>query len=399
MPASRSVPSVSARMQATGTTVFGFTYLGIFFLAPSDLDRYFALTGHWWRWLGIAVVLASALAVVAVGVTRRIDRLEPVAVGCALAFLALIAAWFAGWDGHVGQVPANGFDHGIVFIPQIASCLLVLCGRLGFAVANLVVAGGLSLLVASIASGGVAWVDLAAGLWVLALAGIYLGICWAVMSAAHRFDEQRQEAAARAVALLRSNVRDAERRRIDAMVHDRLIALLTALRPGPLSVGFRQNISGVLDELANWSTEVEPGAERIRATEFLQRLRLSVDDLGSGVEVEAVVSAPPGTEFPAAAADTVIEAVGEAVRNFHRHAGPEASGAVLCGVGPDRISAVVVDDGVGFDPEAIPAHRIGVALGILERMRQLDGGTSRVVSAPGAGTRVELGWADPGADR
>ncbi|WP_040518171.1 sensor histidine kinase [Gordonia neofelifaecis] len=397
MPGRSEQPSASSRMQSTGTMVFGVTYLGIFLLAPSDLSQYASLTADWWAWLSGAVVVASALAFFVGGLSRRVELLAPVAYVCAAAYLLVAVAWFIGWTGQSGaDSSASAFDFGLVFLPQVGSCVLVLCDRIAAAVVNLLVAGGLSLFAAAIVSGGADWTDFVSAFWALSLASIYLVICWAVMSGARRFDERRRAAGAQTAELLQSRVRDAERRRLDAMVHDRLIALLMALRPGPLSEGFRWAMGSVLDEIANWSTDTGTGRDQVAATEFVQRLRVSVDELGSGLDIETIVTAPRDAEYPAAAADAIVDAVGEAVRNFHRHAGPGAAGAIRCGVEPDRLSAVVVDDGVGFDPAAVPAHRIGVALGILERMRQLEGGSSRVVSEPGHGTRVELMWVQSG---
>jgi signal transduction histidine kinase len=51
----------------------------------------------------------------------------------------------------------------------------------------------------------------------------------------------------------------------------------------------------------------------------------------------------------------------------------------------------VVDDGVGFDLDAVGAHRFGLALSVLDRMAAV-GGCATVESAPGRGTVVRLRW-------
>lgn len=55
----------------------------------------------------------------------------------------------------------------------------------------------------------------------------------------------------------------------------------------------------------------------------------------------------------------------------------------------DHVNVFVRDRGVGFDPDAVPADRRGVAESIEGRMRRA-GGTALVVSSPGSGTEVEL---------
>ena len=49
----------------------------------------------------------------------------------------------------------------------------------------------------------------------------------------------------------------------------------------------------------------------------------------------------------------------------------------------------VRDRGPGFDPEAVPADRMGVRESIVGRMER-NGGSARIRSAAGGGTEVEL---------
>ncbi|MGB3697419.1 MAG: hypothetical protein WBA05_08300 [Gordonia sp. (in: high G+C Gram-positive bacteria)] len=58
-----------------------------------------------------------------------------------------------------------------------------------------------------------------------------------------------------------------------------------------------------------------------------------------------------------------------------------------------RLTVVIADDGIGFDPTAVPPTRFGIAISIRGRMHRLDGGECTIVSAPAAGTRIELRWA------
>ena len=66
----------------------------------------------------------------------------------------------------------------------------------------------------------------------------------------------------------------------------------------------------------------------------------------------------------------------------------------------NRVSVLVEDDGVGFDPdEVLGTSRLGL-VGIRERAESL-GGTFVIESAPGSGTTVvvEVPIADPNPDR
>ena len=87
----------------------------------------------------------------------------------------------------------------------------------------------------------------------------------------------------------------------------------------------------------------------------------------------------------------LAEAVGEAVRNSVGHAGPDAECAVLVEIG-DALRVTVADDGVGFDPGAVPPERLGIEVSIRQRLRELPGAQARLRSAPGEGTTVQMAW-------
>jgi signal transduction histidine kinase len=89
---------------------------------------------------------------------------------------------------------------------------------------------------------------------------------------------------------------------------------------------------------------------------------------------------------------TVFRAVQEAVHNIERHA--DAATAVIQTTAKDgRLWIEVEDDGAGFDAGAFTVPdgdgRGWGLLGMRERV-ELLGGSMRVDSAPGQGTRVEL---------
>jgi signal transduction histidine kinase len=78
----------------------------------------------------------------------------------------------------------------------------------------------------------------------------------------------------------------------------------------------------------------------------------------------------------------------EAMVNAAKHAQVEEI-SVYAEVEPDEVNVFVKDRGKGFDPEAVPDDRHGLADSVLGRMDR-HGGTVRLRSTPGEGTEVHL---------
>ena len=99
---------------------------------------------------------------------------------------------------------------------------------------------------------------------------------------------------------------------------------------------------------------------------------------------------PPGT-FSGAVIRTVAAAAAEAVRNSNRHAHSTTPTTVTVSLDSPKLTVVVADDGRGFDPQTVPADRLGITVSIRDRMAAI-GGSADIDSAPGRGTRVSLRW-------
>ncbi|GAA3751268.1 MacS family sensor histidine kinase [Streptomyces tremellae] len=114
--------------------------------------------------------------------------------------------------------------------------------------------------------------------------------------------------------------------------------------------------------------------------------------------------AEPGAPvlLPAHAAAELAAAVGAALDNVRRHAGPEAGAWILVEDGPDGVVVSVRDDGPGIPEgrlaQAADEGRLGVAQSIRGRLRDL-GGTAELVSVPGQGTEVEMTVPRPAGSR
>ena len=95
---------------------------------------------------------------------------------------------------------------------------------------------------------------------------------------------------------------------------------------------------------------------------------------------------------PAPVADAIAESAHAALSNVVRHASA-ATATLRLGRVADTVVVEVADDGPGFDPATVPAHRYGLRESVRGRMASV-GGRADVESRPGAGTRIRLEWSD-----
>jgi PAS domain S-box-containing protein len=124
---------------------------------------------------------------------------------------------------------------------------------------------------------------------------------------------------------------------------------------------------------------------------FLPALTQYLRRFGENYGIAVELSAPP--EFGAGAFEPMVEAqllriVQEALTNVRKHAGAR-SVRIGLSVYDSRAEAIVQDDGAGFDLEVLETaegQKFGLRF-MRERAAEV-GGSVRVQSAPGAGTRV-----------
>ncbi|WP_051799343.1 ATP-binding protein [Catenuloplanes japonicus] len=166
-----------------------------------------------------------------------------------------------------------------------------------------------------------------------------------------------------------------------AVLHDTVAATLTAAASrGAGSPELRARARADLSRL-------EPAAR----TATFADLTTPPEHSTLGVTV-VLATACPDPAIPAHAIDALLAARDEAFRNVERHAGTDQAHLRVRVPAPGTVELDIVDVGRGFRPADVPAGpRLGLRLSIEARMRRA-GGSARVVSTPGRGTRVELRW-------
>jgi signal transduction histidine kinase len=235
----------------------------------------------------------------------------------------------------------------------------------------------------------------------ITFAGIFSAIAIVAVANGRSLDAAASTARGTDASAAATLARDREHARIDALVHDEVIAtLFLASQDLPeLHDSVRRQASVALAHLARLRVPQPESSAPVDASDFVASLRDTLDALSP--EVALTVRGARLDPVPADVAATLIDATSEAVRNSLAHASGPASVArtvartVALQLAQDSIAVTILDDGVGFDPRAVPPIRLGIAVSITGRLEAIRGGSASVTSAPGAGTRVELRWSSP----
>ena len=380
-------------VQAAGAGIIGAAWFVYLSLATTSFTVAGAHAATWWLPLFIVVVVFNGISLLWVAARRRIDLLAVVGTLGAIAYTVVLSLWFAAGSGYVLQsgTPGSAITLWFAMLPTLCSVVLVLARQRVLASVTVAIAVPLTEMVASYTwSGGFDSDALVRTMWSVAWAGVYTALAATAVVFADRLDAERASSAELAQAAAVEDAREDHERRVDALVHDRIIAFLLALRAGPPDAATRTAAADVLYELDHWGDDTALPAT-VDAEALVRRLRGAVSRLGDDVAVRTDVAAG-AVEYPWEAVDALVESCGEAVRNFYRHGGPGASCVVVAVVDDDEVVVTVADDGAGFDPETVPAGRFGVANGIIGRMAVVPGGSASIHSAPGDGTRIRLRW-------
>lgn len=224
-------------------------------------------------------------------------------------------------------------------------------------------------------------IDTLAALGPAVAAAVAMVLCVRLME---RMDERFERARADHLAAVRDAVeqeaRLAAHHRAQAILHDDVLAALRAC--GTAAVP-REDAAASAERA--WYALVSVDDERHATRDLVTDLR-EVEVPGLAVDL---TTAQPELALPAPVAQAVRDAVAEALRNARRHAGVETATVLVRG---DRraLRVAVADSGRGFDPDRT-SQSYGLEQSVRRRMSDV-GGRAIVVSAPGAGTRIELDW-------
>ena len=177
-------------------------------------------------------------------------------------------------------------------------------------------------------------------------------------------------------------VRATERAEIAAHLHDSVLQTLALIQRRAGSETDVVRLARAQErELRGWLYR-DPGKDAGQLSEGINAAAAEVEDsLGHAVEVVTVGDCAMSERHEA-----LVQAAREAMLNAARHGGGAVS--VYLEVTDGAAEVFVKDRGPGFDPDAVPADRLGVRESIVGRMNR-HGGTA-IINSSQAGTEVRL---------
>jgi signal transduction histidine kinase len=201
-----------------------------------------------------------------------------------------------------------------------------------------------------------------------------------------------------------------ERKRIAGDVHDDSIQVMSAHVMNLQLLRRRVDDPELADRIRELEESGRDATARLRDLVFelhsptlddhglVPALEVLVDRAFEGQVVTASVTSTLTDEPPRATSATAYRIAQEAVRNAQLHAHAQTVRVEVARTDDDCLVVRVVDDGAGFDPDAVddrPGH-LGLR-GMRERAAAV-GGAVTVISVPGTGTTVECRLPWLGAD-
>ena len=201
-----------------------------------------------------------------------------------------------------------------------------------------------------------------------------------------------------AVGERQARIRAEERAEMASRVHDSVLQTLALIQR---RAGDQQQVIQLARaqerELRAWLFDGRPpGSMQGQAATVADGVRLIQQEVESqhGLAVDAVTVGDCELDDDMSA---LLAAAKEATVNAAKWSGADTV-SLFAEVEPDSVSIFVRDRGRGFDPEAVPGDRKGLAESVRARLAR-RGGSATIRSSPGEGTEISLSMPRSAADR
>lgn len=179
--------------------------------------------------------------------------------------------------------------------------------------------------------------------------------------------------------------------RVTAAVHDTLLNDLSLVMNAPDELDPRMiaRLREDLDTLtgAEWLTESAEVVVDDQDAMLRNRIMLIVSEMQwRGLTVHVTGSGSGIYRVSDETAIVILDVMRVCLENVLRHSGVTVAEMDLA-YSTDGVTLMIVDEGAGFDPDAIAPDRLGLRNSVVERVRSV-GGSVKIWSSPGEGTSI-----------
>jgi signal transduction histidine kinase len=347
----------------------------------------------WWSALAVTGVYVVPLLLCALSFVANARQIRSISAVGAVAYLLGVCLMGPALGG---QQLADQASPWLLGVATIGTTLAALAWRMPVA-GPAIVAACVLVAVDRVAAGGggLLVTGLQDALYTFMFSIVFAALAQVATRSGFHADRAATAARAEAVTAASARARLQERSRINALVHDSVLATLLAAGRGDDDQSYplvRAQARRALGQLSHVQEESE-NRSSMDAIDFVWALQAMTTDISPDAMFSHELDID--REIPAEVVEAISEASLEALRNSERHAGRVdrvVNRSAHVRVTNSEIEVTILDDGAGYDSSRVSPMRLGVSVSIIERMRWLHGGEARVTSLPGVGTRVSLTW-------
>ena len=334
-------------------------------------------------------------------VAMAVASIAKVAVrSAAFAFALLYVLALIAWPFLVADPAAlDGAAPWLYYICTVATTAAVVALPAPVATGYTLIVPAIYGVVRLLPAGGAAPGLLAVldAMYAIILGVVVLIIVVMLRQAAEAVDTAQEAALQRYDLAARQHATENERVKVDALVHDSVLTTLlsaaaaTAPEEQDLAARMARDAVKRLDEAG--AVGGPRALDRVGLPVLVRRLRAALTTFSAPFTVRVVNAG--GVELPVEAVEALYSATVQAMVNSMQHADEPGRSTRrelrIRGVRTGGCVIEVTDNGVGFLRADVPDERLGLRVSIEERMSNA-GGTAEIVSQPGQGTSVTVGW-------
>ncbi len=209
---------------------------------------------------------------------------------------------------------------------------------------------------------------------------------------ASKVDLANGRATEAAIVAATSAAADAERARVDALVHDSVLTTLLVAAKAQTAEEEKaaaELAAAAIQRLNLAQTEMQNPGGNISVASLFSALEESVRRGFPSVQVD--VQGANDYPIPEVVASALTGATLQAVSNSITHAGSSAQRIVMLRAAKSRIKIVVKDNGRGFRPSRVIKSRLGLKLSVIDRVEAV-GGRVFIDAKPGVGATIVIEW-------